>query len=546
LGQPVVQQVSETTRILVDRIFRITSSTSWVFQRQCDSELIRLLDQIAEQGEPGAIPPVAGCLFCASADVKSVAARTIQRLLTQTPPEALLDLGDLLGCSYGWYVSRAWEQLKPAEVRSLIGEEPSRTSVLGLLSFHRNGYVRHEAVRLLPQVRDGSELPYLLIRQNDWVQPIATEARRAVQERLDDSYMPAFAANLPLVVHLLAFRRHDHSDLVCQIINMLVLPKFDDLLAKAIRSPDRGVRRNVVRLALDAHRNEQVRVVTHVLSSFDGVVRLMGARRLASCFSGKARAEILESLERDRFMPVRREALTIRAGLGPDGGKGVWREALLDRSASIRELARFHVRNSGETDLAAVYRHALEKDPQSLAALDGLCETGDRSDLPTIRAYFHSSLPSRRRATVRGLAKLSDESDLIELVPRLQDDSPAVVREVEKQLRTSPALLDGEQLVGIVMTDRSLHVRLAALRLIYTVGKWGGLPWLVVTATHRDRATAEFAQGLIETWFTPPRCNRIFTKPSPGDSEAIQQAFDLCRLELDEEFRSRLERWVTA
>jgi hypothetical protein len=540
-----VQHVSETTRVLIDRIFRITSSTWSIFQRQRDGELVRLLDEVTEQGEAGAIPVVAGCLFGESAHVKSAAARTIQRLLAQMPPESLLELGDLLGCSYGWYVSREWDRLDPAEVRALIGQESDRIGVLGLLSFHRNGYVRHEAVRLLAESHNESELPYLLIRQNDWVEPIAADARHAVQERLDERYVPAFAANFPLVVHLLAFRRHDHSHLVRQTIAMLVLPKFDDLLAKAIQSPNRAVRRSVVRLALDADREHQTRVVTHALSSTDGVVRLMAARRLASCFAGEALADVLQSLKRDRFMPVRREALVIEASLAPDGGKSVWREALLDRSASIRELARFHMKKLGETDLAAFYRQALIKEPQSLAALNGLGNTGDKSDLQAIRAYLQFPLPRHRRAAVRGFAKLSGESGLTELVTCLSDDSPAVVREVEKQLETSPALLDGERLITIVMTDHRQHVRLATLRLIQTMGKWRSLPWLILAAAHWNGPTAESAQRLIETWFTPPVCNRIFTNPSDDDSRAIRQALDGSRQELDEAFLNRLELWVT-
>ncbi|MFI5461079.1 MAG: hypothetical protein ACHRXM_37200 [Isosphaerales bacterium] len=148
-------------------------------------------------------------------------------------------------------MSDAWEQLTPAGVRTLITEGSTRTSVLGLLSFHRNGYVRHEALRLLAQSHDGSELPYLLIRQNDWVESIRADARRAVQARLDEGYLPDFVGNLPLVVHLLAFRRHDHADLVRQVIGMLVQPEHDELLARAIRSQDRTVRRSVIRLALD-------------------------------------------------------------------------------------------------------------------------------------------------------------------------------------------------------------------------------------------------------------------------------------------------------
>ena len=61
--------------------------------------------------------------------------------------------------------------------------------------------------------------------------------------------------------------------------------------------------------------------------------------------------------------------------------RGAWdrlREALFDGSASLRRLAQFHLRQKESgIDLAAVYRHALERGTGPIApAIAGLGETG--------------------------------------------------------------------------------------------------------------------------------------------------------------------------
>ena len=155
-------------------------------------------------------------------------------------------------------------------------------------------------------------------------------------------------------------------------------------------------------------------------------------------------------------MPVRREALIIQADTSPDSGRGVWRQALLDGNASIRELARFHLGKMGEIDWPELYRRALVENPQSLAALSGLGETGDRSDLFAIRGCLDSPLPSGRRAAVRAFAKVGGESALPDLLRYLQDDSPAVIREVRKHLEASPSSLDGEWLCRVAMEDHGI------------------------------------------------------------------------------------------
>lgn len=156
----------------------------------------------------------------------------------------------------------------------------------------------------------------------------------------------------------------------------------------------------------------------------------LGSKACPIMLLGKALEGILDSLKRDGFMPVRREALISQADTSADSGRGVWQEALLDGNASIRELARFHLGKLGEVNWPDVYRRALSDQPRSLAALSGLGETGDRSDLMSLRGSLVSRRPTRRRAAVRAFAKLGRESVVADLLGCLQDDSPAVIREV--------------------------------------------------------------------------------------------------------------------
>jgi hypothetical protein len=539
-----MRQVSEATHQLLQRLFDLEAKTSWFFQSDRNAEITEILEQVAEQGEPDAISGVLNCLFSRSAEVRTAASRTVHALVDQLSPERLLQLGDMLNASWGWFIGCAWQRITPANVHGLITEEPTRTSVLGLLSFHRNGYVRHEAVRLLAQSHDASELPYLLIRQNDWVEPIRADARRAVQARLDEGHLSEFVTNLSLVIHLLSFQRQDHGDVVRRVIGVLVQPKHDKFLTRAIHSPDPTVRRGVVRLALDAEGKQRPRVVELALSSTDGVIRLWGSRHVRSCFSSKTLEGILGSLRQDGFMPVRREALIIQADTSPDSGRGVWRQALLDGNASIRELARFHLGKLGEVDWPELYRRALVEHPQSLAALSGLGETGDRSDLIAIRGCLESPLPSRRRAAVRAFAKVGGESALPDLLRYLQDDSPAVIREVRKHLEASASSLDGEWLCRVATEDDRQHVREMAIRLINARGKWGSLPWLIRASVQRELSTAELAQGLVEAWFTPPGCNRVFTTPSRHERQAIVEALDDARRQMDQTFLRKLDLWL--
>jgi hypothetical protein len=222
----------------------------------------------------------------------------------------------------GWYISDAWDKLSPKAVSALLIDPETQTAILGLLSFHRNGYVREEAVRLLASVNDGTELPFLLIGQNDWVDVIGVEAQLAVSERLRPAYLPFFVHNLPLVLHLLDFRRRDLSPLVRKVVEMLVRPQHDALLAEVIGASNRYVCRKVVQIALDVPADHAASVVRHGLASADVVVRLASAQRIQQTLSGEELRQAIGLLQQDPFMPVRREGLqdrwitNLKAGVG--------------------------------------------------------------------------------------------------------------------------------------------------------------------------------------------------------------------------------------
>ena len=503
------------------------------------------MDQIAEQGEAVSVPVIARCLFSEYEDVCKAACRAIHRILQPLAPDELLHLSGVIGWSWGWYVSDGWDKLKPAEVAGLIADPACRSTLLGFVSFHRNGFVRHEAVRLLAEIHDGSELPFLLIRQNDWVKPISVEAREAVQRRLSDENLPAFLRCLPLVIHLLKFSRRDLSSVVHRVVEILLRPGQDAALTDVLRSPNRDVRREVVRIALGLDGEHQPRLVRHGLASADAVVRSWCARRVRQCWPLEKVPQLIQSLQQDRYMPVRREGMSLEAEAYPDRSQGVWERALLDVNASIRDLAQYHLQKKPAFNAAAFYRESLASKGPSLVVICGLGETGNSYDLSTLRGFLKSGLPGWRRAAIRGLAALGKENVTPELVECLRDRSPGVVREAGRRLMPLLNFVPGGNLLQVVMNADSQQARQTALRLIFEKGKWESLPWLIRTADHPDASVAAHAQSLIEAWFTPPICNRIFTKPSPSEQQAIEEAVSIMKESLQKPFLEKLEAWLS-
>lgn len=525
----------------VQQLRELQKTTPWWSRARHDESIVAVLNHLVKIGSPAALPAIARCLLTPSESVLKVGRGSVAKLLSTVSPYELIHIADSFAWSYGWYVTDEWDRLSPKQVQPLAGslDEPGHVDVLGLLSFHRNGYVRHEAVRALTRCTTGEELRYLILRQNDWVEPIASDAAMAVTSRVHDQYAGHVLSCLPLVLHLAKMSRRDHSGFVEHAVQLLYREKHDSLLQEAINSPHREVRRLVVKIGLQGTESLR-RAAVLAIESDDPNVRLMGCRHITASFSSQAAQTVLERLSRDKSMPVRREVARIRADLLPSQADEIWQDALLDRSRAIRDLAQFMLRQRGHKNIGDHYREAIGKCPDSLPALEGLAECGDESDVSLFATLLTHKWPSRRVVAIRALARIEKEGAVRYLVSMLEDHSPRVLREVRASLNPFLHAVPAEEILSSAVTSDSISARQNAAALLSDSGKWRGLSWLLKVVAESDDETSRFATHLIREWFSPPKCNRVFTNPSQPELQAIAAAFPLAENRMPPEISALL------
>jgi len=538
-------QLTEETLELCQTLHRLERQRWWFWDRKRFQKMKVFLNRIAESGEAGAVGAVAGFVFSVSPEVRLVAGNAVGRLLASVPIEDLIHLNKVFYRSWSRQADKFWHRLQPADLNALIVDDSTRAPVLGLLSFHRSGYVRHAAVRLLADIRDGTELPYLLIRQNDWVDAVSRDACSAVERRVVGDNLVTLIRYMPLIVHLLAAKRRDSSSVMRRVLEMLVQPAHEKHLTAVLNSENRAVRRWIAQHALALEGEHRATVIRVAAMSSDAVLRLWACQATPAVFSTEDQAQVLRKLRKDKSRFVRSTAYWNAAQAHPEDAPAIWHEALLDQSAAIREMAQAQLAKLGTVDVASVYRDAIARNPDNLPALTGLGETGSKSDLPLLRRYLAAGLPSRRRAAIRGVAHIGSEGVVDDLVASLRDDNRSVTREAQRLLGKQGRQLNGESLIAVVNEDNRRHCREAAVRLIVSLGKWRSLPWLIEAAGHPDPHTASLARASLDSWFAPPLCNTVWTKPSNVEWQAIDAALSRSRGTLDPEFWQKLSLWLS-
>jgi HEAT repeat protein len=465
--------------------------------------------------------------------VATTDAEEVNQLIAELSP---LDLASLdqrvrgMYQSYGYYVNQQWHSLRPSDVGRLA-KSKFAVSLVGLTSFHYSGYVRQASVEELALQRTGKELPFLLIRLNDWVSQVREAASAAVRNRLEPSYAVHFLANMALVIRLKNRGRVDQNFLE-EVRVLLKRPECKDILQSGMTSNDKTIRRISFQLAAESDPSTRTAIIRAVMTDPDAVVRYWAVRHFLPDVMSDELPNVVEPMLNDRFMPVRHDALWAVATKRPDLSEVPLRRALLDNHVSMRETARHFLSVAGIADARAFYVEAIGRgvDSQRFAAICGLGENGQTSDASLIFAYLDSPLPKLRRAATYALGKLDADGNLKTLTGILSDAKASVSREALKVLLPKVRQIPLDELENLISSDAKFHVRRNALTLILHSDKWRKLPALLNACGDGDSRISEFATRAMRYWFI--NYNRSFAEPTRADFERIQSVLPRVKTKL--------------
>jgi len=501
-------------------------------------EKVRLLGEIGAAGEVAAVPDILPFVQSEERGIAEAAAAAVTRLLDGVRPEELVWLDGVMRVRLVTTGYGAWTLLRTDGVPLLCRFPGAEVPLLGMASFHRDGFVREQAVELLAQRHDGGELPYLLIRANDWVPQVREAAQEAIRARLQPGYAGHFVRNLALVERLSRCGHGDHTALVAQIFALLLAPASRPALEAGLDSPDRQVRRVCYRLAVQGQDDAAARVLAQALADRDPMVRLQAVQAAVNRLAPALVREALPRLARDTYAPVRRLAVVLAVAQFPDIADTLLWDALLDPNAALRETARFHLRQRGPLDAAACYREALpaQTGARLLGAIRGLGETGVPADAERLLPYTKQGTVRLREAALLAIARLQGDAGRPLYLELLAAPEPRLSGVARDALWDRIFSTDLPRLDALFRTSPHPHVRRNALLLVARLGKWTSLPYLVRAKGDPDARTADLAARLLNRWRLS--ANRYFVTPTDAQLASLRQAYADCHPVLSE-----AERW---
>jgi hypothetical protein len=523
------RSLSEGCRSLLRRIHELSARGE---AGLVGGEITGLINQVVETREHVA----ALHLFqlCADRRIAPAASRGVARLLAAIPPIELAYLDQVMReMSPHWGVP----SLKRGELHELNAEEQDLPFVLGLTSFHRDGYLREEALHALGARHDGVELPFMLVRLNDWVGQVRAAAREALEERLSLDYAIQWIVNLPLVLRLKVCGRGRHADLVRQVEQLVSSPEAKGALEFGCKAEDRNIRRVCFHLA---GKNGLHELCERGLWDVDPVIRLGCARVLLRERSAAELPPLLDELLAARFTPIRREAVRTCVERCPELAEARLHDALWDDNIAIRELAAYYLKRAG-MDIAAVYRKQLEvaEGPRLAISILGIGAHGQRQDASRVVEFFGGASPRIKRAVLRAVARLDREGHAGLITDALLSDLPGVSGEA-RDILTRPGFRADIGPLEVALTTSPLpHVRRNAFVALGRCGKYESLYYALLALGDQDELLRGEALRFISRWIL--YYNRSHARPTADQLARVKKALEEIRGELPGDVLSQLK-----
>ena len=472
-------------------------------------DTVSRIRSIGGSGEAYAIPDLLSYAFAPNRDVQAEARSAIRRLFERLPLEQLPALDEALRT--GWARVEDWYGLKPS-VKKLKGRGLDDFILLALMSAHRSGYVRAEAIHCLG--KDSSEIavPFLLVRLVDWVEPVRRAADLELIDKLQPQYGSIFVQCLGLLERLSEQTRFRpaYREWVRELLKR---PACAEQVTAGLDSNQRAVRRACYPIAASNPALSVKSVLDRALVESDVAIRRWAFASGPTLWPGDE-IDWTRHAADDTYPPIRQGAFDSLARTEVSSEE--ISKFLFDRCTGIRRACQALCLERFGIAPVKIYREALAggNSKRTEIAVRGLAETGSREDGRRLFELLDHRAARVRSAAVHGLGVLKVEKIEEKLLERISSDSRSVVREATSVLLLRKSVSPGA-ISAAAKQNPDGQAQLAVLRQMWRAGKWVQLRLYLESAASDNRELVECALERLAVWES--QFNRTFVQPSVSE-----------------------------
>lgn len=389
---------------------------------------------------------------------------------------------------------------------------------LAIASLNSSGYIREEALRKIHDLKlSSSLLPFVIYRLGDWVPEVRNAAKVNYLKVLTDENWEIIIEQLDLIFWLQTVQRVNLSKSYNRIIDYLIKGNESKTLSKFPELKEK----NRFELAKAILKQESIsQDATQILLKDKSY--LVRSKLAESINLIKDPQSIIKILERDKSSTVRQKCLESRIKIKSEFKKIDFKQFLNDKSSTIRNLARFCLKDSS-IDFLKHYQDNLSSEKYVEPSIYGIGEVGDKTNVAQLKPYLDSSNTKLKKAAIRTVLKLDSSAINEELVKELDSKTSSIRRLAREHLSISPS----EEVLRkcrLIYSTGDISLKLSMLSFFGHNCSHKTLPDLLEAISDKDEVISNAAWSHITNWKKKSISN--YSTPSKGDKEKARIIYE--------------------
>jgi len=497
------------------------------FGKQLEDNIKALRD-----GDLSRIPWIL-CVFAERHDQsKLIAAKVLHETLDKLSFEEVIRVDEQIRQTTSMEWSINWRELDINNFFTSLMDEQNKRAVTVFASFNPNGFIRERAVRLMRDY-DGT-LPYIILRQNDWVLQVRQAASAAFTYRLRRLSEGEILAALPFAEKLKWSSRGSHGEYTDRFFEVLTAPEHLTDLINGLDNKNVRTRRICVNALFGVNPPKIELAAERLTCEPEPFLRATIFRKLSD--HGHSLSDAINVFLCDKYPANRMLAFQYLIGANTDCIYDVAKNLLLDKSAAIRELAQEVIKKqTPEFDFRSFYLDSLDRN--TAAAIYGLGENGQSGDAVALSKYLDDVRTSVVKSTMVSLIKLDGKNYNYTITEMLNDARAGVVK-TARDLVLKMSLPDYEKVKEIFSVTAYKHTKLKCLDVLFAASKWSSMIYMLEAVSDDDEDIKNKSIVAINRWLF--RYNRSFALPSGKQTEKIRRIIQKLNRQLSSKIQEEL------
>lgn len=433
--------------------------------------------------------------------------------------------------SYSW--SYDWKSERVETLLSSHMDTMEIIHIVGLSTFHPNGYFREKALDYLMGIHHPTILPYIMIRCNDWVNVISKKASDYLYHFINRHHLKNIFQYFTLFMHINKFQRNDVKYIGSKFEKLMKHPQIINTLFSCLEHGDVLGRRFIIYRLAHNPSVDYKQLMDVFFKESD--MRVQGytidriLKRLPDDYLLNKQAMLLNA----KFYQVRvsaiREMYVRKLIHKPE----MLLFSLMDKHEAVREIGRYFLEQMGYNDFIQFYWKRLKANPKDDIAILGLTDVATHDQIPQLKQLLISEKPKVVRKLLRCLTTLDFAQCKKELLFFLEDSRIGVSNEAKRMLMAHSHLIDLEGLYKIIgKTDRE-YVMINAGIIICHSHQWEALSYMIKLSIHQSQVIAHIAKEGMHKW---KRRYNPYKKPTQEQLLETDQTVNKYQSLLNQEF----------